>query len=135
MIAGCGFLGIGGKETPRTVTTNSGLTYTDVKIGDGAMAEAGTEVEVHYTGWLYVDGQKTTKFDSSRDRGQLFKFPLGAGRMIKGWEEGIPGMKVGGIRELIIPPELGYGARGAGEDIPPNATLFFEVELFNVIKK
>jgi len=135
MTAGCGSYGKTGKETSGAVTTASGLTYTDVKIGDGAMAVAGTEVEVHYTGWLYVDGQKTTKFDSSRDRGELFKFPLGAGRMIKGWDEGVQGMKVGGIRELIIPPAIGYGARGAGGAIPPNATLFFEVELFNVIKK
>ena len=84
MITGCGFLGIGGEETPRTVTTDSGLTYTDSIIGEGETAVAGTEVEVHYTGWLYVDGQKTTKFDSSRDRGELFKFPLGAGRVNSG---------------------------------------------------
>ena len=135
MAAGCGSYGKTGKEASGAVTTVSGLSYTDVKIGDGETAVAGTEVEVHYTGWLYVDGQKTTKFDSSRDRGELFKFQLGAGRVIKGWDEGVQGMKVGGIRELIIPPAIGYGARGAGGAIPPNATLFFEVELFNVIKK
>jgi len=135
MTAGCGSKGKTGKEASGVVTTASGLTYTDVKIGDGETAVVGAEVEVHYTGWLYVDGQKTTKFDSSRDRGQLFKFPLGEGRVIKGWDEGVQGMKVGGIRELIIPPAIGYGARGAGGAIPPNATLFFEVELFNVIKK
>lgn len=106
----------------------SGLTYIDVKVGEGAEAKAGQAVSVHYTGWL-VNG---TKFDSSVDRGQPFKFPLGAGRVIKGWDEGVAGMKIGGVRKLIIPAELGYGSRGAGGVIPPNATLIFEVELLGV---
>jgi FKBP-type peptidyl-prolyl cis-trans isomerase FkpA len=135
LLVGCGSKNKSGEEKKGMITTPSGLIYKDVKVGDGATATAGSEVEVHYTGWLYVNGQKTTRFDSSRDRGELFKFPLGAGRVIRGWDEGIQGMKVGGIRELIIPPDLGYGTRGAGSVIPPNATLFFEVELFNVIKK
>jgi FKBP-type peptidyl-prolyl cis-trans isomerase FkpA len=110
------------------VTTKSGLKYIDEKVGDGEEAKAGKIVEVHYTGWL-KDG---TKFDSSKDRGKPFEFPLGAGRVIKGWDEGVAGMKVGGKRKLIIPPELGYGARGAGGVIPPNAELTFEVELLRV---
>ena len=107
----------------------SGLKITDVKVGAGAPAKAGQTVSVHYTGWLYEGGMKTKKFDSSRDRGQPFEFPLGAGRVIKGWDEGVAGMLPGGQRTLIIPPELGYGARGAGGVIPPNATLIFDVEL------
>jgi FKBP-type peptidyl-prolyl cis-trans isomerase len=106
------------------VTTASGLQYIDVKVGEGAEAKAGGTVTVHYTGWL-VNG---TKFDSSRDRGQPFSFPLGAGRVIKGWDEGVAGMKPGGVRKLIIPAALGYGARGIGP-IPPNSILIFEVEL------
>jgi FKBP-type peptidyl-prolyl cis-trans isomerase FkpA len=113
-----------------TVTTPSGLKYEDVKVGTGAAAESGKPVSVHYTGWL-TNG---TKFDSSKDRGQPFEFPLGGGRVIKGWDEGVQGMKVGGVRKLTIPPELGYGARGAGGVIPPNATLVFEVELLKVGK-
>ena len=109
-------------------TTASGLKYEDVKVGTGDTAEAGKSVSVHYTGWL-TDGKK---FDSSKDRGQPFEFPLGGGRVIKGWDEGVAGMKVGGVRKLTIPPELGYGARGAGGVIPPNATLVFEVELLKV---
>ena len=109
-------------------TTASGLKYEDVKVGSGDTAEAGKTVSVHYTGWL-TNG---TKFDSSKDRGQPFDFPLGGGRVIKGWDEGVNGMKVGGVRKLTIPPELGYGARGAGGVIPPNATLVFEVELLKV---
>ena len=105
-----------------------GLKYTDDQIGTGAEAVAGKTVSVHYTGWL-LDG---TKFDSSKDRGQAFSFPLGGGRVIKGWDEGVAGMKVGGKRTLIIPPSLGYGASGAGGVIPPNATLKFEVELLEV---
>ena len=112
--------------------TDSGLQYRDEKEGTGEKAEKGQNVFVHYTGWLWVDGVKGKKFDSSKDRGQEFDFPLGAGRVIKGWDEGVAGMKVGGKRELIIPPDLGYGARGAGGVIPPNATLFFEVELLKV---
>lgn len=104
------------------------LKITDLKVGDGAEAVAGQTVTVHYTGWL-MDG---TKFDSSVDRGEPFSFPLGAGRVIRGWDEGVAGMKVGGKRELIIPPHMGYGSRGAGGVIPPNATLKFEVELLGV---
>lgn len=107
------------------VTTSSGLQYVDLKAGTGATAQAGKTVTVHYTGWL----ENGKKFDSSVDRGQPFSFPLGAGRVIKGWDEGVQGMKVGGKRKLIIPSNLGYGARGAGGAIPPHATLIFEVEL------
>ena len=114
--------------TPTEVTLADGLKYTDEQVGTGAEAQAGKTAVVHYTGWL-LDG---TKFDSSRDRNQPFSFPIGAGRVIKGWDEGVAGMKVGGKRTLIIPPELGYGARGAGGVIPPNATLKFEVELLDV---
>lgn len=109
-------------------TTNSGLTYTDDAVGTGAEAKAGNMVDVHYTGWL-KDG---TKFDSSKDRGRPFSFQLGAGQVIKGWDEGVAGMKEGGRRTLTIPPELGYGSRGAGGVIPPNAELKFEVELLKV---
>jgi FKBP-type peptidyl-prolyl cis-trans isomerase len=110
----------------------SGLKYTDSTVGTGAEATRGKKVSVHYTGWLYNNGQKGNKFDSSLDRGQPFVFPLGGGQVIKGWDEGVAGMKVGGKRTLIIPPELGYGARGAGGVIPPNATLTFDVELLKV---
>jgi peptidylprolyl isomerase len=110
-------------------TTPSGLRYVESKPGSGAAAKAGQTAVVHYTGWLSEGGRKGKKFDSSRDRGEPFAFPLGGGRVIKGWDEGIAGMKPGGQRTLIIPPELGYGARGAGGVIPPNATLIFDVEL------
>ncbi len=113
-------------------TTPSGLQYTDTIAGDGAEAKAGHNVRVHYTGWLYNDGAKGAKFDSSKDRGDPFEFPLGAGHVIRGWDEGVQGMKVGGTRVLVIPAALGYGARGAGGVIPPNATLMFEVELLAV---
>ncbi len=109
-----------------------GLKYTDTKVGEGAVATAGAKVSVHYTGWLYNDGKKGAKFDSSLDRGEPFDFTLGAHQVIAGWDEGVAGMKVGGKRTLIIPPELGYGARGAGGVIPPNATLTFDVELLKV---
>jgi FKBP-type peptidyl-prolyl cis-trans isomerase FkpA len=113
-------------------TTASGLQYQDTAVGNGAIAVAGARVSVHYTGWLYNDGVKGSKFDSSKDRGQPFQFPLGAGHVIGGWDEGVQGMKVGGTRVLVIPPALGYGARGAGGVIPPNATLMFEVDLLGV---
>ncbi len=116
------------------VTTKSGLKYLDAKVGTGDEAKKGMNVTVHYTGYLYEKGQRGAKFDSSVDRGQPFSFGLGAGQVIKGWDEGVAGMKVGGKRELIIPPELGYGSRGAGNVIPPNATLDFEVELLKVAK-
>ncbi len=113
-------------------TTPSGLQFEDTVVGSGDVARAGQRVSVHYTGWLYKDGAQGGKFDSSKDRGQPFVFPLGAGHVIKGWDEGVQGMAVGGTRRLVIPPELGYGARGAGGVIPPNATLLFEVELLAV---
>lgn len=112
----------------KVITTPSGLKYVDLKEGTGPAAKKGDTVEVHYTGWL-KDGKK---FDSSLDRGQPFTFPLGAGRVIKGWDEGVAGMKVGGKRKLIIPPDLAYGSRGAGGVIPPNAELTFEVELLKI---
>ena len=107
----------------------AGLIIEDITVGSGAEAVAGKHISVHYTGWLFNDGKQGAKFDSSKDRGQPFDFPLGAGHVIKGWDEGFAGMKVGGVRKLTIPPEMGYGARGAGGVIPPNATLLFEVEL------
>lgn len=110
------------------ITTASGLKYEDLQEGSGAAAKAGDTVSVHYTGWL-TDGQK---FDSSHDRRSPFSFKLGAGRVIKGWDEGVSGMKVGGKRKLTIPSELGYGSRGAGGVIPPNAELIFEVELLKI---
>ncbi|MCZ7564962.1 MAG: FKBP-type peptidyl-prolyl cis-trans isomerase [Burkholderiales bacterium] len=109
-------------------TTASGLIIDDVTVGEGDLATAGRNVTVHYTGWLTDGG----KFDSSKDRNEPFVFPLGGRRVIAGWDEGVQGMKVGGVRKLTIPPELGYGARGAGGVIPPNATLVFEVELLGV---
>jgi FKBP-type peptidyl-prolyl cis-trans isomerase FkpA len=109
-------------------TSTSGLAIEDVVLGDGPAAKAGQRVTVHYTGWL-TDGKK---FDSSKDRNDPFQFPLGAGHVIRGWDEGVEGMKVGGKRKLTIPPALGYGTRGAGGVIPPNATLIFEVELLGV---
>ena len=109
-------------------TTASGLQYADTVIGDGAQAKDGDTVSVHYTGWL----EDNTKFDSSKDRNQAFSFKLGAGMVIKGWDEGVAGMKIGGTRKLTIPSELGYGARGAGGVIPPNASLIFEVELLGI---
>lgn len=113
-------------------TTPSGLQYEDTVEGQGETAKAGQHVTVHYTGWLYDNGQAGKKFDSSKDRGQPFRFDLGAGMVIRGWDEGVQGMKVGGTRRLVIPAALGYGARGAGGVIPPNATLLFEVDLLAV---
>jgi len=113
-------------------TTPSGLQITDIKVGTGAAPKTGQTCVMHYTGWLYENGQKGKKFDSSVDRGQPLEFPIGTGRVIAGWDEGVATMKVGGKRTLIIPPSLGYGARGAGGVIPPNATLIFEVELLGV---
>ena len=110
------------------ITTASGLVYEELAVGNGDEASAGRQVTVHYTGWL-TDG---TKFDSSKDRDDPFVFGLGQGQVIQGWDEGVTGMKVGGKRKLTIPPQLGYGARGAGRVIPPNATLVFEVELLDV---
>lgn len=110
------------------ITTVSGLQYEDTREGTGLTAAAGQTVSVHYTGWL----ESGKKFDSSKDRGQPFDFGLGRGQVIKGWDEGVQGMKVGGVRKLTIPAALGYGARGAGGVIPPNATLIFEVELLGV---
>jgi peptidylprolyl isomerase len=115
-----------------TMTTASGLKIDDTKVGTGASPKTGQTCVMHYTGWLYVDGAKGQKFDSSVDRGQPFEFQIGRGMVIKGWDEGVASMKVGGKRTLIIPPELGYGARGAGGVIPPNATLMFDVELLAV---
>jgi FKBP-type peptidyl-prolyl cis-trans isomerase len=114
------------------ITTSSGLQYEDTTVGDGAEAKAGQRVSVHYTGWLYLNDKAGAKFDSSKDRGQPFRFTLAGGEVIKGWDEGVQGMKIGGTRRLVIPAELGYGARGAGGVIPPNATLLFEVDLLGV---
>ena len=116
----------------KVIEMPDGLKYIDTKTGDGTTATAGKKVSVHYTGWLSDNGAKGKKFDSSVDRGQPFQFTLGAHQVIAGWDEGVAGMKVGGKRTLTIPPELGYGARGAGGAIPPNATLIFDVELLQV---
>ena len=112
-------------------TTPSGLKYEDTTVGTGAEAKPGQHVHVHYTGWLYNDDTQGAKFDSSVDRKDPFAFSLGGGQVIKGWDEGVAGMKIGGKRTLFIPPHLGYGARGAGGVIPPNATLKFDVELLD----
>jgi peptidylprolyl isomerase len=114
------------------MTTPSGLKIIDTKIGTGASPKTGQICVMHYTGWLYENGAKGKKFDSSVDRGQPFEFPIGTHRVIPGWDEGVATMKVGGKRTLIIPPALGYGARGAGDVIPPNATLMFDVELLAI---
>jgi peptidylprolyl isomerase len=113
-------------------TTASGLSYEDTVVGDGATPAKGQTCMMHYTGWLWENGVKGAKFDSSVDRGRPFSFPLGMGRVIRGWDEGVATMKVGGKRTLLIPPGLGYGAAGAGGVIPPNATLLFEVELLEL---
>jgi peptidylprolyl isomerase len=119
-------------EPANPVTTPSGLQIVDTQVGTGASPKPGQICVMHYTGWLYENGAKTRKFDSSVDRNEPFEFPIGMGRVIKGWDEGVSTMKVGGKRTLIIPPQLGYGARGAGGVIPPNATLIFEVELLGI---
>jgi FKBP-type peptidyl-prolyl cis-trans isomerase FkpA len=115
-----------------SIKSPSGLVIEDLVVGTGDTAGAGQRVSVHYTGWLFQGGQAGNKFDSSKDRGQAFLFSLGRGEVIRGWDEGVAGMKVGGRRKLTIPPDLGYGARGAGGAIPPNATLLFEVELLAI---
>ena len=128
ILAGCLLAGCGGTDVTELVTE-------DVQVGSGSEAQSGQTVTVHYTGWLYTDAQpdnKGTKFDSSRDRNEPFSFDLGAGQVIPGWDQGVAGMRVGGQRTLTIPPHLGYGARGAGGVIPPNATLVFDVELLGV---
>ena len=127
LLTGCGAKDADKEEV---VTTKTGLQYVDIKVGEGTLPKLGDTVVVHYTGWL-EDG---TKFDSSVDRGEPFSFPIGMGRVILGWDEGVGTMRVGGVRKLIIPPDLGYGARGAGGGIPPNATLIFEVELLEIRK-
>jgi peptidylprolyl isomerase len=126
-----------GSSTPaaaqaKTMTTASGLQITDSVVGTGETPKTGQTCVMHYTGWLYTNGMKGKKFDSSVDRGEPFEFPIGRGRVIKGWDEGVATMKVGGKRTLIIPPALGYGAQGAGGVIPPNAVLMFDVELLGV---
>lgn len=117
------------------IHSSRAFTKTDVLFGNGAIATAGKQVEVHYTGWLYdpaAENQRGSQFDSSRTAGRPFIFPLGAGRVIKGWDQGVVGMRVGGQRTLIIPSDMAYGARGAGADIPPHSTLIFDVELLGV---
>ena len=121
-----------GAAMPAPTTTASGLQITDTVAGTGASPKSGQTCVMHYTGWLYENGVKGKKFDSSVDRGKPFEFKIGVGQVIKGWDEGVASMKVGGKRTLIIPPALGYGARGAGGAIPPNATLMFDVELLGV---
>ena len=132
LIAGAALIAMSTAANAETVTLPSGLQYQDEVVGTGPEPKAGQQVTVQYTGWLDEGGKKGKKFDSSRDRNQPFSFPLGAGQVIKGWDEGVATMKTGGKRTLIIPPQLGYGARGAGGVIPPNATLMFDVELLAV---
>jgi peptidylprolyl isomerase len=120
------------QDLSKAETTLSGLKIIDTKVGTGPSPRPGQICVMHYTGWLYVNGAKGKKFDSSRDRGEPFSFTIDRGQVIPGWDEGVMTMKVGGKRTLIIPPNLGYGARGAGNAIPPNATLLFEVELLDV---
>ena len=120
------------EKEKKMTKTESGLQYRDIKEGTGEKPKKGQTCVMHYTGWLWENGAKGKKFDSSVDRGEPFDFPIGTGRVIKGWDEGVLSMKVGGKRELLIPPNLGYGSRGAGRVIPPNATLLFEVELLKI---
>ncbi len=120
------------EKESKMVKTETGLGYEDLVVGTGPSPATGQTCVMHYTGWLWVNEAKGTKFDSSVDRGRPFEFPIGTGRVIKGWDEGVATMKVGGKRTLLIPPQLGYGDRGAGNVIPPGATLLFEVELLGV---
>ena len=129
LATGAALTGAAPAAAKKMTTTASGLQIIDTVEGTGDQPRTGQICVMHYTGWLYVDGKKGAKFDSSVDRGQPFEFPIGVGRVIAGWDEGVASMKVGGKRTLIIPPELGYGASGAGGVIPPNATLMFDVEL------
>lgn len=123
---------VAAKKESKMVKTESGLGYEDLVVGTGPSPTTGQTCSMHYTGWLWVNDAKGAKFDSSVDRGTPFEFPIGRGRVIKGWDEGVSTMKVGGKRTLLIPPQLGYGDRGAGNVIPPGATLLFEVELLGV---
>jgi peptidylprolyl isomerase len=138
LVVACGGVAMTGMAAPaaaqaaKAVTTPSGLQITDTKVGSGPSPKPGQICVMHYTGWLYQNGAKGKKFDSSLDRGQPFEFAIGKRQVIGGWDEGVATMKVGGKRTLIIPPDLGYGARGAGGVIPPNATLIFDVELLAV---
>jgi peptidylprolyl isomerase len=121
-------------DTSKETTLSSGLKIVELVVGKGEEAKVGDQAQVHYTGWLYENGKRGAKFDSSLDRGTPFPIAVGVDRVIRGWNEGIPGMRVGGKRQLIIPPDLGYGANGAGGVIPPNATLDFEIELLSLAK-
>ena len=132
LATGAALTGAAPAAAKKMTTTASGLQIIDTVEGTGDQPKSGQLCVMHYTGWLYVDGKKGAKFDSSVDRGQPFEFPIGVGRVIAGWDEGVASMKVGGKRTLIIPPDLGYGARGAGGVIPPNATLIFDVELLGL---
>ena len=132
VIAMAGIVAAGPARAQPVTTTASGLGIIDTKVGTGASPKPGQTVVVHYTGWLYESGKRGKKFDSSVDRGQPFEFPIGKGQVIAGWDQGVATMKVGGKRTLIIPPNLGYGANGAGGVIPPNATLIFDVELLRI---
>jgi peptidylprolyl isomerase len=132
VLADAAFTAAMAQGAAKPVTTPSGLQIIDTKVGTGASPKAGQTCVMHYTGWLYENGAKGRKFDSSVDRGEPFEFPIGRGQVIAGWDEGVASMKVGGKRTLIIPAALGYGARGAGGVIPPNATLMFDVELLGV---
>jgi peptidylprolyl isomerase len=132
ILADAAFTAAMAQAAGKPMTTPSGLQIIDSKVGTGASPKAGQTCVMHYTGWLYENGAKGKKFDSSVDRGEPFEFPIGRGQVIAGWDEGVASMKVGGKRTLIIPPALGYGARGAGGVIPPNATLIFDVELLGL---
>lgn len=133
LLLGLSIMSSSANAADKIIKTASGLRYEDTQVGSGAEAKSGQQVKVHYTGWLLGDKDtKGNKFDSSLDRGQPFEFALGAGMVIKGWDEGVAGMKVGGKRTLYIPSQLGYGDRGAGGVIPPSANLIFDVELLGV---